>query len=69
VAEGEWRPHPERFPNGDASMKAFVDRIHDAGLKAKLWWVLLAADPGSRVDEQRPDWALLNEDGSRREIT
>lgn len=68
-AEGEWRPHPKRFPNGDASMKAFVDRIHDAGLKAKLWWVPLAADPGSRVDEQHPDWALLNEDGSHREIT
>jgi len=69
VAEGDWRPHPERFPNGDASMKAFVDSIHDAGLKAKLWWVPLAADPGSRVDEQHPDWKLLNEDGSPREIT
>lgn len=69
VAEGDWRPHPERFPNGDASMEAFVDRIHDAGLKAKLWWVPMAADPGSRVDEQHPDWALLNKDGSHREIT
>lgn len=69
VAEGEWRPHPKRFPNGDGSMKAFVDSIHDAGLKAKLWWVPLAADPGSRVDDLHPDWALLNENGSKREIT
>ena len=26
-------------------MKALVDRIHAAGLKAQLWWAPLAADP------------------------
>jgi alpha-galactosidase len=69
VAEGEWHPHPERFPSGDASMRAFFDHIHDAGLKAKLWWVPFATDPASQVDQQHPVWALLNEDGSHREIT
>ncbi len=69
VAEGEWRPHPKRFPQGDASMRAFVDQIHEAGLKAKLWWVPMAADPGSRVHEQQSDWLLHNQDGSTRRIS
>ena len=50
-------------------MKALVDRIHAAGMKAQLWWAPLGADPGSRTDRDHPDWLLRNEDGSPRKIT
>ncbi len=69
VAEGEWTPVPGKFPAGDADMKALVDRIHAAGLKAQLWWSPLAADPGSRTAREHPEWLLKNADGSTREIT
>ena len=45
VAEGDWTPVATKFPNGDADMKALVDRIHAAGMKAQLWWSPLGADP------------------------
>ncbi len=69
VAEGDWVPVPAKFPAGDADMKALVDRIHDAGLKAQLWWAPLAADPGSRTERLHPGWLLRNEDGSTRRIS
>jgi predicted TIM-barrel fold metal-dependent hydrolase len=44
VALGDWRPREDKFPAGDADIKALVDRIHAAGLKAQLWWAPMAAD-------------------------
>jgi alpha-galactosidase len=69
VAEGDWIPVPGKFPAGDADMKAMVDRIHEAGFKAQLWWAPLAADPGSRTEREHPGWLLRNADGSTRKIT
>ncbi len=69
VAEGDWTPNPAKFPRGDADMKAMVDRIHAAGMKAQLWWAPLAADPGSRVDREHHDWLLQNSDGTPRHIS
>ena len=69
VAEGDWTPVATKFPNGDADMKALVDRIHAAGMKAQLWWSPLGADPGSRTDSEHPDWLLRNEDGSPQKIS
>ncbi len=69
VAEGDWTPVATKFPKGDADMKALVDRIHAAGMKAQLWWAPLGADPGSRTDRDHPDWLLRNEDGSPRKIS
>jgi alpha-galactosidase len=69
VAEGDWAPVPSKFPAGDADMKALVDRIHEAGMKAQLWWSPLGADPGSRTDREHPDWLLRNEDGTPRKIS
>ena len=48
TAIGDWTPIRTKFPQGDADMKALVDRIHQAGLKAQLWWAPLAAAPASR---------------------
>jgi len=50
-------------------MKAMVDRIHAAGLKAQLWWTPLAVDPGSRTDKEHHDWLLRNADGTPQKIT
>lgn len=69
VAEGDWRPNPGKFPAGDADMKALVDRIHAAGLKAQLWWAPLAVKPGSLTDREHHDWLLRNVDGSARKIS
>ena len=69
VAEGDWRPSPAKFPAGDADMKALVDKIHAAGLKAQLWWTPLAVDPGSRTEREHHDWLLQNVDGSPQKIT
>jgi alpha-galactosidase len=69
VALGDWRPRADKFPAGDADMKALVDRIHAAGLKAQLWWAPMGADAGSRTAREHPDWLLRNADGSTRKIT
>src|ERR1700722_3037739 len=66
---GDWALDPKKFPNGDADMKALVDHIHAEGFKAQLWWSPLSAVPDSQLLKDHPDYALLNEDGSRRKIS
>jgi alpha-galactosidase len=69
VAEGDWTPVPAKFPHGDADMKAFVDKIHAAGMRAQLWWSPLSADPGSRTEREHAGWLLRNADGSTRKVS
>jgi alpha-galactosidase len=69
IAEGDWRVDTKRFPGGEKDMKKMVDAIHSYGLKAKLWWAPLAADPGSKVIEENPDVLLINKDGAPQYIT
>ncbi len=69
TAEGDWYLNPEKFPNGDKDMIAFVDKIHDAGLKAKLWWSPLSVDPGTDLIKEHPDMLLLDKDGNPVEIS
>jgi alpha-galactosidase len=66
---GDWELDPKKFPNGDADMKALVDRIHAEGFKAQLWWSPLSAVPESTLLEEHPDFLLLNRDGSKRKIS
>lgn len=33
---GDYEPHPELFPRGRASVKAVIDKLHDAGIAAGL---------------------------------
>jgi alpha-galactosidase len=66
---GDWQLDPKKFPNGDADMKALVDRIHQEGFKAQLWWSPLGAVAKSDLLKEHPDYALLNRDGSRRKIS
>ncbi len=66
---GDWQLDPKKFPHGDADIKAMVERIHQEGFKAQLWWSPLSAVPDSKLLTQEPDLALKNRDGSRRKIS
>lgn len=69
VAEGDWRPAPDRFPEGEEAIEKLVKKIHDYGLKAKIWWTPLAADPGSKALEENPRMTLRLENGAPQYIT
>ncbi len=69
TAQGDWFLQPQKFPRGDADMRALVDKIHAEGFKAQLWWAPLAADPGTELVRKHPDWLLLNADGSKQKIS
>lgn len=69
TAEGDWYLNPKKFPNGDEDMKDFVAKVHEAGLKAKLWWAPLAVDPGTDLIKNHRDMLLLNKDGSTQDIS
>jgi alpha-galactosidase len=66
---GDWVLDPKKFPHGDADMKALVDRIHQEGFRAQLWWSPLSAVPDSELLKNHPDYVLLNQDGSKREVS
>ena len=66
---GDWALDPKKFPHGDADMKALVDRIHEEGFRAQLWWSPLSAVPSSELLKSHPDYALENRDGSRRKVS
>ena len=68
-AEGDWHTNKDRFPNGDADMKAFVDSIHAQGMKAVLWWAPLAADPESKLLQSNPNILLMQKNGAPGYIT
>ena len=67
IAEGDWQANPERFSN--RSIKNLVSTIHNHGLKAKIWWAPLAADPGSKVLEETPEARLFTEEWTPQFIT
>jgi alpha-galactosidase len=64
IAEGDWNANPDKFPRGNSELKGLVNTIHDAGLKAKIWWTPLAADPGSKILEEAPRSKIVRKDGS-----
>jgi alpha-galactosidase len=66
---GDWALDPKKFPNGDSDMKALVDRIHQEGFKAQLWWSPMSAVPSSELLRDHPDYELLNRDGSTRKVS
>ncbi len=66
---GDWQLDPKKFPHGDADMRALVDRIHQEGFKAQLWWSPLSAVPGSQLLRDHSNYELLNQDGSPRKVS
>ena len=69
IAEGDWRPNPKKFPGGDADIKALVDSIHVAGMKAMLWWAPLAADPGCKFLVEHPSSVEMDKNGKPYDIS
>ena len=69
IAEGDWNVNKKKFPGGNAQMKGLVDKIHSYGLKAKLWWTPLAADPCTDFVKQHRDAIITNEEDVPRYIT
>ncbi|MCD8135090.1 MAG: alpha-galactosidase [Parabacteroides gordonii] len=68
IAEGDWETN-SRFPGGDKDMRRITDAIHQYGMKAKLWWAPLAADPGTKVLQENPGIKLKTQWGSPQYIT
>ena len=69
TAEGDWFLNPEKFPGGDRDMKAMVDRIHEEGFKAQLWWAPMSVKPDTHLIKEHPEYLLLNADGSKQKIS
>lgn len=69
IAEGEWDADPTKFPKGNQEIKEIVDRIHQNGLKAKIWWTPLAADPWSKVMKETPEAMLYTYEWTPRIIS
>lgn len=69
VAEGDWRPAVDRFPEGEDAIKKLVKKIHDYGLKAKIWWTPLAADPGSCALQKDREMLITQKNGAPQFIT
>ena len=68
IAEGDWETN-ERFPGGDRDMRRMTDAVHAHGMRAKLWWAPLAADPDTRVLAENPGIRLTTRLGGPQWIT
>ena len=68
IAEGDWNTN-SRFPGGDKDMRRITDEIHKRGMKAKLWWAPLAADPGTDILKKHPEMLLRTEEEAPEFIT
>ncbi|MBR1878004.1 MAG: alpha-galactosidase [Paludibacteraceae bacterium] len=68
IAEGDWQTN-SRFPGGDRDMRRMTDEVHRRGMKAKLWWAPLAADPDTRLVREHPEMLLRTEEWAREYIT
>ena len=67
IAEGDWETN-SRF-NGAKDMRRITDAIHKHGLKAKLWWAPLAADPDTKILREKPEMLLQDFQGAPEYIT
>ncbi len=54
---GDWRPDPEKFPNG---LRALSDYVHLRGMKFGLHLPLLEAAADSPVLREHPDWEAVD---------
>ena len=64
---GHWPLDEKKFPRGLADMRALVDSIHAAGMKAKLWWVPMNVQPNDPLYVEHPEWLALDEKGRPKE--
>lgn len=64
--EGDWETNDRIGPEG---MRRMTDAIHEAGLKAKIWWAPMAADPESQLAQEHPEMLLVQADGTHEDIS
>ena len=68
IAEGDWNVR-KGFSGGEGAMRRISDAVHSFGLKAKLWYAPLAADPGTEVLRSHPQTLLRTFEGAPEYIT
>jgi alpha-galactosidase len=72
---GDWNPRPDTFPGGELQMSRMVEKIHEEGAYAQIWWYPLAVEDGTggysshayivaQILKEHHDWVILNDDGS-----
>ena len=66
ICEGDWDANERITEEG---MRRITSEIHEHGLKAKVWWAPLAADPGSRLAAEHPEMLLVKKDGKHEDIS
>lgn len=66
ICEGDWAAN-DRI--GAAGMRRMTSAVHKAGLKAKIWWAPMSADPGSALAAEHPEMLLVRQDGSHEDIS
>jgi alpha-galactosidase len=52
---GDWRPNPERFPDG---LGPLIKRVHELGMLFGLWVEPEMVNPDSDLYRAHPDWVL-----------
>ena len=66
ICEGDWTAN-DRI--GAEGMRRMTDAVHAAGLKAKIWWAPMSADPGSALAAEHPEMLLVKADGTHEDIS
>ena len=66
ICEGDWTAN-DRI--GAEGMRRMTEAVHKAGLKAKIWWAPMAADPGSALASAHPEMLLVTKDGTHEDIS
>ena len=66
ICEGDWNANERITAEG---MRRMADAIHAAGMKVKLWWAPLAADPESSLAKEHPEMLLVQKDGTHEDIS
>ena len=66
ICEGDWTAN-DRI--GAEGMRRMTDAVHAAGLKAKIWWAPMCADPESSIAKEHPEMLLVQQDGTHEDIS
>ena len=64
-----WDINTQKFPRGEEDVRDFTAQIRGAGLRPRLWWAPLAADPDSNLFQERPDMLLLDVNSAKQRVT
>ncbi|SEP58650.1 alpha-galactosidase [Streptomyces sp. yr375] len=62
---GDWRPNPDRFPNG---LKPLADQVHGLGMQFGIWVEPEMVNPDSELYRAHPDWVQFQPGRKRTEF-